>query len=93
MALGTFYAQCNWQVGGNGFKNIFTAQNNNTSERISIDKAYSDALRNKICLFKDITATNKAIFLTMITTFGLVRNDHAMTLVQNDLSMEVLFRD
>ncbi len=29
----------------------------------------------------------------MITTFGLVRNDHAMALVQNDLSMEVLFRD
>lgn len=59
----------------------------------SIDKAYSDVLRNKIGLFKAITATNKAIFLTMITTFGLVRNDHAMTLVQNDLSMEILFRD
>jgi hypothetical protein len=24
---------------------------------------------------------------------GLVRNDHAMTLAQNDLGMEVLFRD
>jgi hypothetical protein len=62
-------------------------------QQFSIDKAYSDALRNKIGLFKDITATNKAIFLTMITTFGLVRNDYAMALVQNDLSMEVLFRD
>lgn len=59
----------------------------------SIDKSYSDVLRNKIGLFKEITGTNKAVFLTMITTFGLVRNDHAMTLVQNDLSMEVLFRD
>jgi uncharacterized protein len=59
----------------------------------SIDKAYSETLRNKIGLFKAISATNKAIFLTMITTFGLVRNDYAMALVQNDLSMEVLFRD
>jgi len=59
----------------------------------SIDKAYSDVLRNKIGLFKEITSTNKAVFLTMITTFGLVRNDHAMALVQNDLTMEILFRD
>lgn len=59
----------------------------------SIDRAYSEALRNKIGLFKEITATNKAIFLTMITTFGLVRNDYAMTLVQNDLTMDILFRD
>jgi hypothetical protein len=59
----------------------------------TIDKAYSNVLRNKIGLFKTITATNKAIFLTMITTFGLNRNEYSMSLVQNELTMEVLFRD
>ena len=59
----------------------------------SIDKAYSDVLRNKISLFKEITATKKAVFLTMITTFGLVRNANAMALAQNDLTMEILFRE
>lgn len=58
----------------------------------SIDKAYADALRHKIGLFKSVTGTNKAVFLTLVTTFGLVRNEHAMSLVQNDLTIEVLFR-
>lgn len=59
----------------------------------TIDKAYSNVLRNKIGLFKTISATNKAIFLTMITTFGLNRNEYSMSLVQNELTMAVLFRD
>lgn len=56
-----------------------------------IDKGYADALRQKIGLFKAITETNKAVFLTMITTFGLARNEHALDIVQNDLTMEILF--
>jgi AAA+ ATPase superfamily predicted ATPase len=59
----------------------------------AIDKAYAGVLRNKIGLFKEITGTNKAIFLTMITTFGLAKNEHAMALVQNNLTMEMLFRE
>jgi len=56
-----------------------------------IDKAYSQELRRKIGIFKASTATKKAIFLTMITTFGLVQNEHAGSLVQKSLTMDVLF--
>lgn len=56
-----------------------------------IDKKYAEELRNKIGVFKEETKTRKAIFLTMITTFGLNKNDYSSSLVQNDLTMDVLF--
>ncbi len=56
-----------------------------------IDKKYADELRKKIAIFKQNTETSKAIFLAFITTFGLVQNEHAMSLVQNALTMDVLF--
>jgi hypothetical protein len=57
----------------------------------TIDKKYAEELRNKIGIFKDETKTRKAIYLTMITTFGLNRNDYSTSLVQNDLTMDILF--
>ena len=56
----------------------------------SINKKYAANLRNKIGSFKTITKTKKAIFLTMITTYGVADNQHKY-LVQNDLKMDVLF--
>lgn len=56
-----------------------------------IDKAYADKLRKKIAIFKSETKTRKAIFLTFITTFGLVQNAHAASLVQHDILMDALF--
>ena len=56
------------------------------------NKAYSEELRTKIGVFKDVTQTSKAIFLTLITTLGLTQNDYAQTLVQNSLTMDVLFQ-
>jgi AAA+ ATPase superfamily predicted ATPase len=58
----------------------------------SIDKAYAASLRNKIQVFREETGTKKAIYLTMVTTYGLVNNSYA-SMVQNDLSMDVLFDD
>jgi uncharacterized protein len=57
----------------------------------SIDKEYAEALRRKVGVFKTATATRKAIFLTFITTFGLVPNQYAGELVQKSLTMDVLF--
>lgn len=57
----------------------------------TITKAYADNLRNKIGTFKTETKTRKAAFLTMITTYGLVRNKYASSLVQNDITMDALF--
>ena len=55
-----------------------------------IDKKYDANLRNKIGVFKEETKTKKAIFLTMITTFGLQNNQYSSN-VQNDLTMKSLF--
>ncbi len=58
----------------------------------TIDKKYAANLRNKIGSFKQDTATKKAIFLTLISTYGLVDNQYA-GMVQNDLNMDILFRN
>ncbi|NUN99609.1 MAG: hypothetical protein HUU01_03225 [Saprospiraceae bacterium] len=52
---------------------------------------YAAELRDKISLFKEITGTRKAVFLTMITTYGLTRTGVEGALVQNELTMDVLF--
>lgn len=56
-----------------------------------IDKRYADDLRTKISVFKSATQTKKAIFLTLITTFGITPGGHGGGLIQNALTVEVLF--
>ena len=56
-----------------------------------ITKVYDLNLRNKIGVFKASTKTKKAVFMTMITTFGLVKNQYARSIVQNELTMDNLF--
>lgn len=56
-----------------------------------ITKAYDLNLRNKIGAFKDSTKTKKAVFMTMITTFGLVKNQYFRSIIQNELTMDNLF--
>jgi uncharacterized protein len=60
-------------------------------KRFTIDKKYADELRHKIGVFKEKTKTKKSVFLTMVTTFGLQKNDYSMALVQNSLPLDVLF--
>jgi uncharacterized protein len=57
-----------------------------------IEKKYADELRTKIAIFKQSTRTQKAVFMTFITTFGLAQNEHAMSLVQNSFTMDILFQ-
>jgi hypothetical protein len=57
----------------------------------SIDKDYSEKLRSKINIFKTVTKTKKAVFLTMITTYGVEKNKYANLLVQNEVTMDDLF--
>lgn len=56
-----------------------------------IDRKYAGELRDKIGAFKSETGTRKSVFLTMITTYGLQKNNYSGALVQNDLTMDVLF--
>lgn len=55
-----------------------------------IDKKHDAELRNKTGAFKNETKTKKSIFLTMISTFGLLSNTYSGN-VQNDLKMDMLF--
>jgi hypothetical protein len=56
----------------------------------TIDKKYAAELRNKLGVFKQETTTRKALFLTMITTFGTKKNMYSDE-IQNDLSMRIFF--
>jgi uncharacterized protein len=57
----------------------------------TIEKEYAENLRKKMGIFKDATKTNKALWLTFITTQGLTQNTHAQSLVHQSLTMEALF--
>lgn len=59
----------------------------------TIKKDYAQNLRNKITTFREETGTNKSLFLTFITTFGLKPNKYTMGLVQDELDMDALFVD
>ena len=56
----------------------------------SIDKNYSQTLRNKVGAFRNETKTKKAIHLTMVTTFGIKPNEYA-GIVQNEVVIDDLF--
>ena len=62
-----------------------------TSE-FAIDKRYAQELTTKLQVFRERTKIKKTLFLTMITTYGVKRNDYYVGLVQSELKMEALFR-
>ncbi|MEM6318725.1 MAG: ATPase [Bacteroidota bacterium] len=57
----------------------------------TITKSYAQNLKNKVTRFKEETQTNKTVFLTFLTTFGVKDNAHKMSIVQDELTMDALF--
>ncbi len=57
----------------------------------SITKSYAAQLRNKIAIFSEVSKTKKQLFLTMITTFGVIENKHSQEIIDNSLTMDILF--
>ncbi len=57
----------------------------------SITKKYAEELRRKLGVFIQETKTRKAVFLTLVSTYGLAENQHSLGLVQNVVEMEALF--
>ncbi len=57
----------------------------------AITAEYAEQLREKIAVFKAATQTQKAVFLTFITTYGLEKNKHASGLVQQEIVLNQLF--
>jgi uncharacterized protein len=63
------------------------------SGQMSLTKSYSEDLREKITLFKEITKTRKQVFLNVLTTFGLKHNEHSIGLIDKAMTMDVLFSE
>lgn len=62
-----------------------------TLEEYIINKAYAAELRQKVALFKHYTGTKKQVFLTLISTFGLLKNEHGASIVSKSLLLDDLF--
>jgi hypothetical protein len=62
-----------------------------SESEFTIDADYAKKLRQKKEVFKNITKTKKTIFITMITTFGIIGNSHSRDIISNELTMECLF--
>jgi len=54
------------------------------------NKKYAENLRNKIGVFKEESKSQKSIFLTLITTFGVAQNEYS-GMVQNEVKLKELF--
>ena len=57
----------------------------------SITKAYADELRKKMMIFQEKTKTKKSLFITVISTYGVVENMHSVGFVQQEITMDNLF--
>jgi len=56
-----------------------------------VTKAYAADLRRKLALFKHYTKTKKQLFLTFISTFGLLPNEHGAGVVDREIKLDSLF--
>jgi AAA+ ATPase superfamily predicted ATPase len=59
-------------------------------ELFVIDKKYDENLRNKRAVFRQETKTNKAVHLTLITTYGVFHNEYWGG-IQSEVTMNDLF--
>ena len=59
----------------------------------SINSKYLTELRNKINHFKEKSKTKKSVYLTMITSYGIKANALIMSILENNLTVECLFKN
>ena len=57
-----------------------------------IDKKYHRELKHKIECFKNQTRTKKTLFLVMVTTYGVKKNQYSEEIISEDIKMDVLFQ-
>ena len=56
-----------------------------------IDKSYEEKLQSKKRVFKEQTETTKTLFMTMLTTYGVKKNVHYLSAIDQQLTMDDLF--
>jgi hypothetical protein len=57
----------------------------------TVDKFYARELQHKRDVFRAATGTKKALFVTLVTTYGVRDNEHARGLVARSVTMDALF--
>ncbi len=57
----------------------------------TVTKKYAEELAQKITVFRDVEKPRKTLFLTMITTYGVAKNQYSKGIVQSELTMDILF--
>jgi len=62
-----------------------------SSNSFEITKSYAKELEDKLRIFQTQTKTKKSLFMTMVTTYGLKNENSYRGLVQNEITMDVLF--
>jgi hypothetical protein len=62
-----------------------------TQENYALTAAYSEQLRLKKMIFKEVTQTKKAIFTTLITTYPALKNRYYLEEVDHEITMDKLF--
>lgn len=60
-------------------------------DEFEITQSYAKDLERKKEVFQKITGTKKTLFLTMITPFGVKENEHALGVVDQQLTIDALF--
>jgi uncharacterized protein len=56
-----------------------------------ITKNYSEQLREKVSIFRDKNRLKKNIFVTLVTANGAKRNEHYLSVVTNEITIDTLF--
>jgi hypothetical protein len=56
-----------------------------------LTKEYAQKLRMKRERLKTATQTKKNLFITLITTYGLLHNEHSLGLVEKVVTLENIF--
>lgn len=59
--------------------------------KYGLDKKYANEIAKKVNAFSLSSKTKKSIFVTFITTYGLINNQYSRQHVQNELTMNDLF--
>lgn len=63
-----------------------------TKDPFLIDASYDEALRRKRAVFRQVTNTSKSVFITLITSSGIVKNAFSND-IQNIIESDDLFRE
>ncbi len=61
------------------------------SAATTIDKAYAHQLRERREAFRQLSKTQKHIFLSFVTTHGVKPNEHSIGLIDHNIDLDVLF--